>query len=61
MKIKKQIKRLKLVINNKYIIEKCYKNCPENELCEYLYEAYNGENEMLLYYEDIEDRIEFIQ
>lgn len=42
------------------LIEKCYINCPDNELCKYLYEAYNGENEMLLYYEDIEDTIEFI-
>ena len=42
------------------LIEKCYINCPDNELCKYLYEAYNGENEILLYYEDIQDTIEFI-
>lgn len=42
------------------LIEKCYINCPDNELCKYLYDAYNSENELLLCYEDIEDDIEFI-
>lgn len=42
------------------LIEKCYVNCPDNELCRYLYDAYNSENELLLYYEDIQDNIEFI-
>lgn len=41
------------------LIEDCYRHC-DNELCEYMYSAYNGENEMLLYFEDIQDSIEFI-
>ena len=41
------------------LIEDCYRYC-NTELCDYLYSAYNNENEMLLYYEDIQDNIEFI-
>lgn len=58
---------LEIKINNvlcldvQQLIELCYKNCPDNILCKYLYESFNNENEMLLYYEDIQDNIKFIE
>lgn len=42
------------------LIQDCYSHCPDNELCQYLYNGFNGENEMLLYYDDIKDNIEFL-
>ena len=43
------------------LIEDCYKNLPNNELCKYMFEGYNSENELLMYYEDIQDNIEFLE
>ena len=50
-----------LCLDVQQLIELCYKNCPDNALCKYLYDSFNNENEMLLYYEDIKDNIKFIE
>ena len=49
-----------LALDVQKLINDCYKNCPSNELCKYLYDSYNSENEILVYFEDIQDSIEFI-
>lgn len=49
-----------LCLDVQYLIDLCHKNCPDNKLCEYIYNSFNNENEMLLYYEDIKDNIKFI-
>ena len=43
------------------LIEDCYNNLPNDELCKYMFEGYNFENELLMYYEDIQDNIEFLE
>ena len=49
-----------LALDVQNLIVSCYTRCPNSELCQYLYDGFNGENEMLLYYEDIKDNIEFL-
>lgn len=57
---------MEIKLNNIYaldvqkLINDCYINCPDDELCIYIYESYNSENELLLYYEDIENNIKFL-
>lgn len=42
------------------LIEMCYVNCPNDELCKYMYEVFNSENEMLVRFNDIKDDMKIL-
>jgi hypothetical protein len=49
-----------LCLDVNYLIGECYKHCPDDPKCKYIYDSFYNENEMLLYFEDIKDNIQFI-